>query len=47
MIQFLKEHHLVAQPDYLGNFVIRQLPDALKPDQPWRLMNPPGVYDKI
>jgi len=46
MIQFLKEHHLVTLPDYLGRFVIRQLPDAFKPTSPGGFMNPPGLYDK-
>lgn len=43
---FLKEHHLVTLPDYLGAFQIRQLPDAFKPTSPGGFMNPPGVYDK-
>ena len=46
MIRFLKEHHLVTLPDYLGPFQIRQLPDAFKPTSPGGFMNPPGVYDK-
>ena len=46
MINFLKEHHLVTLPDYLGPFEIRQLPDAFKPTSPGGFMNPPGVYDK-
>jgi uncharacterized protein (DUF885 family) len=46
MIAFLKEHHLVTIPDYLGRFEIRQLPDAFKPTSPGGFMNPPGVYDK-
>jgi uncharacterized protein (DUF885 family) len=46
MIQFLKDHHLVTLPDYLGRFEIRQLPDAFKPTSPGGFMNPPGVYDK-
>ena len=46
MISFLKEHNLVALPDYLGPFQIRQLPDAFKPTSPGGFMNPPGVYDK-
>ncbi|MEY2537076.1 MAG: hypothetical protein QOG67_816 [Verrucomicrobiota bacterium] len=46
MIQFLKEHHLVTLPDYLGAFQIRQLPEAFKPTSPGGFMNPPGVYDK-
>jgi uncharacterized protein (DUF885 family) len=46
MINFLKKHNLVALPDYLGAFQIRQLPDAFKPTSPGGFMNPPGVYDK-
>jgi uncharacterized protein (DUF885 family) len=46
MIDFLKEHHLVTIPDYLGRFEIRQLPEAFKPTSPGGFMNPPGVYDK-
>src|SRR5438874_1804093 len=46
MINFLKEHHLVTLPDYLGPFQIRELPDAFKPTSPGGFMNPPGVYDK-
>ena len=46
MIDFLKQHHLVTLPDYLGPFEIRQLPDAFKPTSPGGFMNPPGVYDK-
>jgi len=46
MIDFLKEHHLVTLPDYLGRFEIRQLPEAFKPTSPGGFMNPPGVYDK-
>ena len=46
MINFLKEHHLLTLPDYLGRFEIRQLPEAFKPTSPGGFMNPPGVYDK-
>jgi uncharacterized protein (DUF885 family) len=46
MIGFLKEHNLVSLPDYLGQFQIRQLPEAFKPTSPGGFMNPPGVYDK-
>ncbi len=46
MISFLKEHHLLTLPDYLGPFQIRQLPEAFKPTSPGGFMNPPGVYDK-
>ena len=46
MIDFLKQHHLITIPDYLGPFEIRQLPEAFKPTSPGGFMNPPGVYDK-
>jgi uncharacterized protein (DUF885 family) len=46
IIQFLRDHHLVTLPDYLGPFQIRQLPEAFKPTSPGGFMNPPGVYDK-
>ncbi|MGI8889454.1 MAG: DUF885 domain-containing protein [Chthoniobacterales bacterium] len=45
-IKFLKDHHLITLPDYLGKFEIRQLPEAFKPTSPGGFMNPPGVYDK-
>ncbi len=45
-IQFLKDHHLITLPDYLGKFEIRQLPEAFKPTSPGGFMNPPGVYDQ-
>jgi len=46
MIAFLKEHNLITLPEYLGDFKIRQLPDAFKPTSPGGFMNAPGVYDK-
>jgi uncharacterized protein (DUF885 family) len=46
MIAFLKEKKLVTFPDFLGTFLIRQLPEAFKPTSPGGFMNPPGVYDK-
>jgi uncharacterized protein (DUF885 family) len=46
ILQFLKQKDLVTVPDYLGRFLIRQLPDAFKPTSPGGFMNPPGVYDK-
>ena len=45
MIDFLQSHRLVTIPDYIGPFLIRQLPDAFKPTSPGGFMNPPGVYD--
>src|SRR4051812_268582 len=46
MIAFIKEHHVLTIPDYLGRFEIRQLPEAFKPTSPGGFMNPPGLYDK-
>ena len=43
---FLNANHLVTLPAYIGNFRIRQLPEAFKPTSPGGFMNPPGVYDK-
>ena len=45
MIRFLKEKQLVTIPDYIGPFLIRQLPEAFKPTSPGGFMNPPGIYD--
>lgn len=46
MIRFLRDKHLVTIPDFIGPFIIRQLPEAFKPTSPGGFMNPPGVYDK-
>jgi uncharacterized protein (DUF885 family) len=46
MINFLKTNKLISLPDYVGQFYIRQLPEAFKPTSPGGFMNPPGVYDK-
>jgi hypothetical protein len=46
MIKFLKEKNLVTLPDYLGPFLIKQLPEAFKPTSPGGFMNAPGLYDK-
>lgn len=46
IIGFLKSNHIVTLPDYLGQFHIRQLPDAFKPTSPGGFMNAPGIYDK-
>jgi hypothetical protein len=45
MIAFLKEKRLVTIPDYIGPFLIRQLPEAFKPTSPGGFMNPPGIFD--
>lgn len=45
MLRFLREKQLVTIPDYVGPFLIRQLPDAFKPTSPGGFMNPPGLYD--
>ena len=46
MIKFMKDHKIVTIPDYLGPFLIKQLPEAFKPTSPGGFMNPPGLYDK-
>ncbi len=45
MIKFLHDRRLIPIPDYIGPFIIRQLPEAFKPTSPGGFMNPPGVYD--
>jgi uncharacterized protein (DUF885 family) len=45
MIAFLKANKLITLPSYIGQFQIRQLPEAFKPTSPGGFMNPPGVYD--
>ncbi len=45
MIDFLRAKRLVTIPDYIGPFLIRQLPEAFKPTSPGGFMNPPGIYD--
>lgn len=46
IVKFLKDRKLVTIPDYLGPFLIRQLPEAFKPTSPGGFMNAPGLYDK-
>jgi uncharacterized protein (DUF885 family) len=46
IIDFLRANRLVTIPSYLGNFQIRQLPEAFRPTSPGGFMNPPGLYDK-
>ncbi len=46
MIEFLKSRRLVTIPAHVGEFQIRQLPEAFKPTSPGGFMNPPGLYDK-
>jgi uncharacterized protein (DUF885 family) len=46
IVEFLQANHLVTIPSYIGQFQIRQLPDAFKPTSPGGFMNPPGIYDK-
>jgi uncharacterized protein (DUF885 family) len=46
IVAFLQSNHLVTIPPYIGQFLIRQLPEAFKPTSPGGFMNPPGVYDK-
>jgi uncharacterized protein (DUF885 family) len=42
---FLTANRLVTIPSYIGQFQIRQLPEAFKPTSPGGFMNPPGIYD--
>ena len=46
IIEFLQQHRLLTIPPYMGEFKIRQLPEAFKPTSPGGFMNPPGVYDQ-
>jgi uncharacterized protein (DUF885 family) len=46
IVDFLQANRLVTIPPYIGQFRIRQLPEAFKPTSPGGFMNPPGVYDK-
>src|SRR5262249_9917101 len=46
MIKFLKERKIITIPDYIGPFLIKQLPEAFKPTSPGGFMNPPGLYDR-
>jgi uncharacterized protein (DUF885 family) len=45
IVDFLNANHLVTIPPYIGQFQIRQLPEAFKPTSPGGFMNPPGIYD--
>ena len=46
MVRFVRDKRLVSIPDYVGPFLIRQLPEAFKPTSPGGFMNPPGLYDR-
>jgi uncharacterized protein (DUF885 family) len=46
IVGFLQANRLVTIPSYIGQFQIRQLPEAFKPTAPGGFMNPPGLYDK-
>jgi uncharacterized protein (DUF885 family) len=46
IVGFLQANRLVTLPAYLGQFQIRQLPEAFKPTSPGGFMNAPGLYDK-
>jgi uncharacterized protein (DUF885 family) len=46
IVDFLRANRLVTIPPYMGEFQIRQLPEAFKPTSPGGFMNPPGLYDK-
>ena len=45
MIDYLTVNRLVTLPGDLGQFLIRQLPEAFKPTSPGGFMNAPGIYD--
>jgi len=42
---FLNANKLITIPAYIGEFQIRQLPEAFKPTSPGGFMNAPGIYD--
>jgi uncharacterized protein (DUF885 family) len=46
IVDFLQTNRLVTIPSYIGQFQIRQLPEAFKPTAPGGFMNPPGIYDQ-
>ena len=46
IVDFLHANQLVTIPPYLGEFQIRQLPEAFKPTSPGGFMNAPGIYDQ-
>jgi uncharacterized protein (DUF885 family) len=46
IVDFLRANRLVTIPAYIGEFQIRQLPEAFKPTSPGGFMSPPGIYDK-
>jgi len=46
IVDFLRVNRLVTIPPYIGQFQIRQLPEAFKPTSPGGFMNPPGIYDQ-
>jgi uncharacterized protein (DUF885 family) len=46
VVAFLKSHHLITIPSYVGRFRIVELPKALAPVNPGGFMNPPGTFDR-
>ena len=46
IVDFLQANRLVTIPPYIGQFLIRELPEAFKPTSPGGFMIAPGVYDK-
>jgi len=46
LVRFLQANRLVTIPSYIGQFQIRELPEAFKPTAPGGFMNPPGIHDK-
>jgi uncharacterized protein (DUF885 family) len=46
VVAFIKSHHLLTIPSYVGRFRIVELPKALAPINPGGFMNPPGTFDR-
>jgi len=46
VVAFIKSHHLLTIPSYVGRFRIVELPKALTPVNPGGFMNPPGTFDR-
>jgi uncharacterized protein (DUF885 family) len=46
LVAFIKSHHLLTIPPYIGAFKIVPLPAALAPIYPGGFMNPPGTFDR-
>jgi len=46
VVSFVKSHHLLTIPSWIGRFRIVELPKALSPINPGGFMNPPGTFDR-